>query len=73
MFGTIFVNVLNGAGILKVQTIASMISPLLFLVLCFLFMRMGWGVKSILVASVIANFNGLVLAPVQCIKWLRKY
>lgn len=67
MFGSIFVNVLNGAGILKVQTIASLISPLLFLGLCFLFIRSGWGVEAILIASVISNFNGLLLAPVQCV------
>jgi O-antigen/teichoic acid export membrane protein len=71
MFGAVFVNVLNGAGILKVQTIACILSPFLFLGLCMLFIRLGWGVKSILVASVISNFNGLLLAPIQC-AWLLK-
>ncbi len=71
MFGTLFVNVLNGAGILKVQTIASIISPLVFLSLCYFFMNLGWGVKSVLVASVISNFNGLILAPIQCLHLLR--
>lgn len=70
MFGSIFVNILNGAGILKVQSIASVISPFVFLGLCFLFIHFGWGVKSILIASVIANFNGLILAPVQCFRFL---
>ena len=71
MFGTVFVNVLNGAGILKVQTIACVVSPFLFLGLCMLFIRMGWGVKAILIASVISNFNGLLLAPVQCARLLK--
>jgi len=72
MFGSIFVNVLNGAGILKLQTLACLVSPLLFLGLCMLFIRLGWGVKSILIASVAANFNGLLLAPVQCAHFLKK-
>ncbi len=72
MFGSIFVNVLNGAGILRVQAIACIISPFVFLGFCFLFIRMGWGVKSILIASILANFNGLLFAPVQCWNLLRK-
>lgn len=72
MFGSVYVHVLNGAGILKLQTIACVISPFVFLGFCFLFIRSGWGVHSIVVASVIANFNGLILAPVQCLHLLRK-
>ena len=71
MFGSIFVHVLNGAGILRVQTVACIISPFVFLGFCYLFIRSGWGVKSILIASVLANFNGLLLAPVQCWNLLR--
>lgn len=71
MFGSIFVNVLNGAGILRVQVLACIISPLVFIALFVLFKNMGWGVKSIIIASIIANFNGLILAPVQCSHWLK--
>ena len=71
MYATVFVNVLNGAGILKVQTIACLVSPILYLLLCFLFIRLGWGVKSVLVASIIANFNGILLAPIQCFRLLK--
>lgn len=71
MYATVFVNVLNGAGILKVQTIACLISPGLYLLLCYLFIHLGWGVKSILVASIIANFNGILLAPIQCFLLLK--
>ncbi|MBQ7622319.1 MAG: hypothetical protein IJS66_01085 [Bacteroidales bacterium] len=71
MYGSIFVNVLNGAGILKVQTIASLVSPLVFLGTCFLLIGWGWGVKSVLIASIVANFNGLLLAPVQCCRFLK--
>jgi len=73
MFGSIFVHVLNGAGVLKVQTIACIFSPLVFLGLCMLFIAWGWGVKSILVASVIANFNGLLLAPIQYLSLIRNH
>ena len=73
MYGSIFVNILNGAGILRVQTIASVLSPAVFLGLCFLFIHLGWGVKSILIASVIANFNGLLLAPMQCHNLLKAH
>ena len=72
MFGSVYVNVLNGAGILKLQTIACTVSPFVFLGLCFLFIRLGWGVKSILIASVIANFNGIIIAPLQCRHFLKK-
>ena len=72
MFGSIFVNVLNGAGVLKVQTIACVFSPFLFIGLCMFLIRCGFGVKSILIASIVANFNGLILAPVQCYSYLRK-
>lgn len=73
MFGNIFVSILNGASILKVQTIASVISPFVFLGLSLLLIRMDMGVKSILIASIAANFNGLILAPVQYLKFIRTH
>lgn len=72
MFGAIFVMVINGSGELKIQTIASMISPVLFIGLCALFIHLDWGIHSILIAAIIANFNGLILAPMQCYGMLRK-
>lgn len=65
MFGNIFVMTLNGASIVKVQTIACIISPFVFLGCFFLLKSRGMGVESILIASIIANFNGLILAPIQ--------
>lgn len=73
MFGTIFVHVLDGAGVLKLQTLACLISPFVFLGLCFLFIRLGWGVESLLIASILANFNALLLAPAQCFVLLKKH
>ena len=65
MFGNIYVSVLNGASILKVQTIASVISPFVFLVVSLALIKLGMGTVSIIIASIIANFNGLILAPIQ--------
>lgn len=65
MFGSTFVYILNGASLLKVQTIASLISPLLFISMCYVFIRCGMSVCGVLVAAVLANFNGFLLAPFQ--------
>ncbi len=65
MFGSTFVTILNGAGILKTQTLACIISPFVFLTLCYYLIHCGLGVFSVLIASIVANFNGFLLAPIQ--------
>lgn len=65
MFGSIYVNILNGAGELKIQTISCMISPFVFIGVTFLMMYLECGPSSIIIGSVIANFNGFILAPIQ--------
>ena len=65
MYGTIYVDLLNGAGELKVQAIASCISPLVFLGVAYGLYKLGCGIPSILIASIVANFNGFLLAPLQ--------
>lgn len=65
MFGNIFVMVLNGASIIKVQTIACCISPFVFLGCFYLLKSRGLGMEAILISSIVANFNGLLLAPIQ--------
>lgn len=71
MFGTVFVNILNGASILKVQAISSILSPFVFIGASMLLINHGYGVTSILIASVIANFNGLILAPIQYHRFIK--
>ena len=67
MFGSIYVSIINGTGKLKIQFIASIISPFIFLAVLYLFIeQMHMGIHSILIAAIIANFNGLILAPLQC-------
>lgn len=66
MFGAVFVYFVNGVGALKIQYISSLVSPLLFVLLVMVMSKiMNIGVVSILIASIIANFNGLILAPLQ--------
>lgn len=66
MFGSIFVSIINGTGEIKIQTYASLISPLVFLLCCWQFIQMNLPIYFILIAAIISNFNGLILAPIQC-------
>ena len=70
MYGSIYVHILNGLGVLNVQTVASCVSPFVFLAVTWLLVSYGVGVYAILVGSVLANFNGFMLAPIQCHKYL---
>ncbi len=68
-FGGIYCTILNGISALNIQYKASMISPLLFLGTSYVFIKyLGWGVNSIILASIISNFNAFILAPLQYIK-----
>lgn len=73
MFGSIFVNILNGASILRVQTISSLISPIVFIGASMLLIQLGFGVISIIIAAIVSNFYGLVLAPLQYIKFIKRH
>ena len=71
MLGGIFVFVINGSGKLKIQTYASLISPFVFLGCCVFFIKNAYPIYTILIAAIISNFNGLILAPLQCRHILR--
>lgn len=67
MFGSIFVNIVNGSGHLKVQMMASLISPAIFILTFYICNRLlELGIISVLIAAIVSNFNGLFLAPIQC-------
>ena len=73
MFGGIFIAVVNGSGKLKIQMYACLISPFVYLFtfyVCSSIMHLG--IYSVIIAAIVANFNGLILAPMQCHKLLRK-
>lgn len=65
MSGSLFVQILNGAGILKLQTYLSLITPFIFFVVFFLLKSIGFGVESVVIASIVANFNNYIVAPLQ--------
>ena len=71
MFGSVFVAILNGTGNLKTQVIACTISPIIFLVVTKIMINLGVGVYSIIIGSIIANYNGFIIAPIQCYKFLK--
>lgn len=66
VYGSVYSMVLNGAGALRIQFIACLISPFVFLASSYLLMNFtGMGVSAIIVASIISNFNGYILGPWQ--------
>ena len=73
MFGNTLVQILNGLGIIKVQSIASIFSPIVFVASFFIMYVLGMGVSSVIIAGVLANFNGLLIAPVQFTKYISKH
>jgi len=66
MFAGKYVNFLNGISALRIQFISSLISPVLYLTVAILLIRSyHLGVYSLFIASILANFNGFILAPIQ--------
>lgn len=74
MFGGIFVSIINGSGQLRLQMYASIISPFVFISAFYLFSHI-WqlGLISVILAAIISNFNGFVIAPLQCRQILRSH
>lgn len=71
MTGNTYVAVVNGSGKLKYETYSSVISPIVFVACCAWFISMDWGVHSIMIASILANFFGVIVAPIQCYYMLK--
>lgn len=68
-----YVNFLNGISALRIQFISCLISPFLYLVAAVVMIRnFHLGVYSLFIASIIANFNGYILAPLQYYKIIVK-
>lgn len=67
--GFVFVNVLNGIGAVKIQFILSLITPILYVILCVILISyFKLGVYSVFIASIISNVNGFIIAPIQYMK-----
>jgi len=66
MFSNIYVSFLNGISALKLQFWTCVLSPFLYVALAMLFIQYyKMGVYALFVASILANFNGIILAPIQ--------
>jgi O-antigen/teichoic acid export membrane protein len=73
MFGGKYVSFLNGISALRIQFYACLISPFLYILLVLIFIKiLHMGVYSIFIASILANFNTFILAPIQTNKVLNK-
>lgn len=66
MFSSVFVNVINGIGALKVQFYSSFITSIGFIFLALFFIKsLNLPVWSIILASIISNVYGYFIAPFQ--------
>ncbi len=66
MFGSKYVQFLNGISALRIQFITSVISPVLYIgIVLFLIKFIHMGVYSIFIGAIVASFNGYILAPIQ--------
>ncbi len=73
MFGNVYVSILNGAGKLNLQMYSCLISPLVYIGAFYIFCHvLKVGIISVIIASIISNFNGFLIAPIQCHRFLSK-
>ena len=72
-FGMIYVYILNGLGKLKTQYYLSLITMIYFIPLAYwLSVTLKWGVLGICLALILSNINGLIAAPVEYYRFIRK-
>ena len=66
MFAGKYVYFLNAINALRIQFLACIISPFVYVVVSMILIKyFRMGVYSLFIASIIANFNGYLLAPLQ--------
>ena len=66
MFADTYVSFLNGINALRIQFIACLISPIIYIGIAYLLIKYyRLGPFSLFIASIFCNFNGLILAPLQ--------
>ena len=66
MIADTYVSFLNGINALRIQFIACLFSPLVYIGVALLLIRyFGMASYALFIASIICNFNGLILAPLQ--------
>jgi O-antigen/teichoic acid export membrane protein len=73
MFGGKYVSFLNGISALRIQFIACLITPFLYILLVLLLIKvLKMGVHALYIAAIVANFNTFILAPIQTHQVLNK-
>jgi len=66
MFGSKYVNFLNGISALRLQFWSSLISPILYIGIVLILIKVyKMGVYAVFIAAIIANVNAYLLAPLQ--------
>ncbi len=66
MFGSKYVDFLNGISALRIQLYASLASPLVYIALALgLIHYTNLGVSSLFIASIVSNINAFLIAPIQ--------
>ncbi len=66
IFGGKYVQFLNGISALRIQFLTSVFSPIIYLgVILLLIKYLQLGVYSVFIGTIIASFNGFILAPLQ--------
>jgi O-antigen/teichoic acid export membrane protein len=69
MFGSKYVAFLNGISALRIQFVSSLFTPVLYILLVIVFIKhFKMGLESVFIASILSNFNGIILAPLQYYK-----
>ncbi len=72
-FGMIYVYILNGLGRLKTQYYLSIITMIYFIPLSYwLSVTLNWGVLGICIALILSNINGLIAAPIEYYKFIKR-
>ena len=62
----LFVMFINGVGKIKLQMYSAFLGSAIFIVSSIVMIKyFDWGIKSLLIAMIFSNFNGLILAPIQ--------
>ena len=69
LIGGKYTSFLNGISALRIQFLSCFISPFLYVLVALLLIKQyHLGVYSLFIASIIANFNGYILGPIQYYK-----
>ncbi|WP_461096087.1 MATE family efflux transporter [Spirosoma luteolum] len=73
-FSSIFINTLNGLSKIGLQFYLSLITIFFFLPLAhFLSITLNFGIFGLFMAIIIANVNGIIVAPLQVVKAIRAH